>query len=424
MKKKIFLKFKKGEQKLFLEKAIKKAGSKLELSKLSNIPNSSIYSYKNEIHPLTLERTKSLAKFLKLDFNKIKKQVKDIYDIGWDKNEINFLKENYLDMTAKEIASKLNKTVYSVKHMRRKLNLKKGAAYRWKKNKIINTFRGFVKKIGRTPTYQECVEEHPGMITAIHRNWGKYSEFLRYLGLQTKIRCWTKKDCIKEFEKLRNKKRSTPSIDNLKECKGLFKAIRKRWKSYNNFLRELGYTPNFELKWSREKCLEEFIKIMSNRKNLLTVEELLKLNPALVAAVYKYFKSYPNFVRLAGYKYDDRWQKWEKLVIKICKKIYPDVKVKPKLENNKQPDVVIMKNNFFEKIIDAKLNSFAHSIRKDIKNYGSYCNKLEFWCLIGRKKFSIDNVEIINSQKIKRILKQRNEFDLIKKVEAMERLCY
>ena len=64
-----------------------------------------------------------------------------------------------------------------------------------------------------------------------------------------------------------------------------------------------------------------------------------------------------------------------------------------------------------------------NSIRKDIKNYKPYCDKLEFWCLIGRKKFNQDNIKIVNSSEIKRILKKRNEFSLMKKVEIMEKLC-
>ena len=135
-------------------------------------------------------------------------------------------------------------------------------------------------------------------------------------------------------------------------------------------------------------------------------------------------KNYPCFLRIAGYKYDDKWQKWENLVVKICKKIHSNVKIKPKLKNNKQPDIVITKNGSFDKIIDAKLNSFANSIRADIKKYKPYCKKLEFWCLIGAKKLWTKDIKIINSNKIKRILKHKNELNLIKEVEIMEKICY
>ena len=216
---------------------------------------------------------------------------------------------------------------------------------------------------------------------------------------------------------------SIPTQLELKKCRGLSRAIIRRWKSYNRFLKELNYPPNFELKWNKEKCLEEFSKLMESRKQLLTIEEMYKINPALVAAIYKYFKNYPSFVRLTGYKYDDKWQKWENLVIEICKKIYSDVIIKPKLKNNKQPDIALLKNKDIYKIIEVKLNSFANSINRNIKNYKTYCRKLEFWCLIGNKHLNLQNIKIVNSLKIKRILKQKNELDLLKKVKFMEKLC-
>jgi hypothetical protein len=421
--KKISLKFKKGKQSLLLNEAIEKIGSEKKLANLIKIPKTSIYSYRNEIHPLPIERAKKLVKFLSIDFKETKRQIEQIEYKGWNDEEIDFLKENYLNMTAKEIAIKLNKSADSIKHMRIKLNLKKGPAYRWRRKKVIIVFKSFTEKLGRTPSYQECVKKYPGMMVSIHRNWGKYSSFLKSLGLNIKIRRWKKKDCIEEFEGLRRKIGVVPSQKELKRCPGLFRAIIRKWKTYNNFLKELGYTPNFELKWNAEKCLAKFSEIMSDRKNLLTIEELLKINPALCAAIYKYFRNYFSFARMAGYKYNDKWQRWENLVIKISKKLYSNVKIKPKLKNNRQPDIAVVKNNFFDKIIDAKLNSFTNSINKNIEKYGPYCKKLEFWCLLGRKKLETNNVKIINSQEIKRILKQRNEFNLIKEVEAMERLC-
>lgn len=74
MEKKSFLKFKKGKQILLLNKAVKKVGSEPKLANIIKIPKTSIYSYRNEIHPLPLERAKKLVRFLKLDFREIKKR--------------------------------------------------------------------------------------------------------------------------------------------------------------------------------------------------------------------------------------------------------------------------------------------------------------------------------------------------------------
>lgn len=401
-------------------RAIKKAGSERKLANLIRISTASIYDYKNEIRPLPIERTKKLAKFLNLDFNKIKKQAEEKFIEQWNNKEVEFLLANYLNMTAKEIADKLNKSVESIKHKRRQLGFKKGPAYRWNEKKVIIRFNGFKKKLRRIPTYQECSKKDGGMLSAIHRIWGKYSEFLTTLELTTKTKNWTKKKCIEEFEKLKKKIRDIPTQQDLKKCSGLFRAIIRRWDSYNSFLKDLGCKPNFELKWNKEKCISEFEKLKIKEGHLPTIEQLHNLYPALVAAIYKYFESYPDFIRKVGYEHSDHWQKWEKLITKICKKFYSNVIIKPTLKNNKQPDVAILRNGIFEKIIDAKLNSFASSIKRDIENYKPYCKKLEFWCLLGNKKLNIKNVKVISLNRIKQFLKKRKEKSLANELEKIE----
>ncbi|MCQ9207363.1 MAG: hypothetical protein NG740_05770 [Omnitrophica bacterium] len=401
MEKIVFLKFQKGRQRSIIMTAIKKAGSQGKLINLLGIPSASIYDYKNENRFLPIKRVKKLIMFLGLNFNKIKKGTEEKFIEQWDNGEIKFIFANYLDMTAREIADKLNRSVHSIKHRREQLSLKKGPAYRWTEKKVIIRFNELKKKLGRAPTYQECTKEAGGMLSAIHRIWGKYSDFLGSLDLTTKIRKWTKKECIGEFEKLRKKICSIPTQQGFKKCSGLFRAIIRRWGSYNNFLKELGHKPNFELKWNQEECISKFKKFKIKKRHLPTIEELRNLYPALVAAIYKYFESYPDFLRKIGYEYSDYWQKWEKLVTKICQKLYSNVVVKPRLKNNKQPDIAILKDGAFEKIIDAKLNSFASSIKKDIKNYKSYCKRLEFWCLLGHKKLNLKNVKVVRLNQLK-----------------------
>ena len=75
MSKKIFLIFKKGKQKDFLQKAINYFESGEILAKCVSIPSSSIYDYKNEVRSIPIYRAKKIAKFAKLDWDKIKKNI-------------------------------------------------------------------------------------------------------------------------------------------------------------------------------------------------------------------------------------------------------------------------------------------------------------------------------------------------------------
>ena len=198
MKQYVFLNFKKGDQNRFLNKSINKFGSIKKLAKVSSINHKMIFCYKHEIHKIPLERYKKICKLCNFKLKKI-----NLIKKGWNKKEINFLKQNYLELTAKEIALRLNKTVDSVKHLRKNLGLYKGPKYRWNSSKkIISTFLELKKKLGHTLTYQECAKYNAGMLNAIHLKWGKYSSFLRSLGLDIKIIYWTKKNVLKSLEKL------------------------------------------------------------------------------------------------------------------------------------------------------------------------------------------------------------------------------
>lgn len=417
--KKVFIIFNKGKQKEFVISAINKAGTEKHLSKKVGISQASLYDYKNEIRSIPLERVKILAIFLGLILEEILIQTKEKYIVRWTKGEEKFVLENYKLMTAREISRKLNKTIDSIKHKRKTLGLKKGPAYRWDKQRIYSIFKDILKISNKVPTYQELTKKHSGMVCAIERIWGKYSNFLKDQGLKTSIRKWSKKKCIYEFEKLRVKIKKIPTQNNLKKCRGLSNAIRRRWKTYNLFLKHLGHSPNFELKWNKEKCQTEFEKIILKRSRPITIHELLKINPSLVAAIYKYFNSYPALLKSLEYEANDDWQKWEKLVTKICKKIYPNVIVKPRLKNNKFPDVAIGDKEPFETIIDAKLNSFANSIPLGIKKYKTSCRKLEFWCLLGSKKLNRKTIRIRGYNEIRSLLRNKNEEDLIKELEGI-----
>ena len=255
MAKKIFLMFKKGKQKDFLQKAILYAESGEMLARCVNIPSSSIYDYKNEVRYIPIYRARKIAKFAKLDWNKIKKDVIDTIEIDWSKRETDFLKKNYMDMTAKEIAEKLGKTINSVRDKRRALGVYKGPKYRWRKENVIARFQELKTDLNKTPTYEECYKFAPGMKNAIHLIWGKYSTFLREQGLDIHIRYWTKQDCIDEFNNIIQNQRNTPTQRDLEMCSGLFKAIIRNWDTYNQFLKELGHHPNFELRWNKSKCI-------------------------------------------------------------------------------------------------------------------------------------------------------------------------
>ncbi|MCK4634768.1 MAG: hypothetical protein KAT37_02755 [Candidatus Aenigmarchaeota archaeon] len=214
----------------------------------------------------------------------------------WTNEEIDFLKKNYKNMTAKEIANKLNRSLYSVKHIRIKLRLKKGPCYRWPKEKVIEVFNNIVKGWKRIPTYDELRNNgYSGMLDAIERNWKTYNNFLISLGFEPNIKTWSKSKCLEEFEKIMKNLEcdKAPTLKELNDISpGLRRAIQRRWKSYAEMLQYFNLKPNFERKWDKNKCILEFKKVLKSYDEIPTVEVLKEENADLVAAIYKYYRSY------------------------------------------------------------------------------------------------------------------------------------
>ncbi|MCD6477093.1 MAG: hypothetical protein J7K26_02950 [Candidatus Aenigmarchaeota archaeon] len=119
-----FIKFKKGKQRYLVSKAIEIAGSERKLEKISKIPKSSIYGYKNELYNLPLERAKILAKICKIDFNiLLKKWVEKILPHNW--------KEKLGGKKRIELAIKEGKFEEMIRNIQRK-SLLVQAKYRFK----------------------------------------------------------------------------------------------------------------------------------------------------------------------------------------------------------------------------------------------------------------------------------------------------
>jgi len=79
----LFVKFKKGKQKELVLKSIEKAGSERKLEKITGIPKSSLYIYKNEKYNITIKRAKQLADFLNVKFSSIQKNIERILPSNW-----------------------------------------------------------------------------------------------------------------------------------------------------------------------------------------------------------------------------------------------------------------------------------------------------------------------------------------------------
>jgi len=418
----ISLDIKKEEQRLFIDKSVKKFGTIKKLAQASSIKPRTLSRYKYGSYRISLKDYKKICKICNIIIDKKIKLIKE----GLNKKELNFIIKNYKKLTAKEIAIKLNKSIDSVKYARKSLNLYKGPKYRWTKKNVINSFKNLKKKLGYTPSYKECEKYNSGMLSGIITIWKKYSLFLKELGLNIRIKYWSKDLCIQEFDKIKEKINKIPTQTDLKSCHGLFKAIINRWKTYNIFLKEIGYNPNFEYKWTKDYCVKFFEEFMKKREVIPSINEIYGKCGGFIGGMYRHYGSYSNFLNILGYPRnpDAIWVRWEDFVTKLCKEIYKNIIIKPKLPNNKIPDIAVGNSLKYPLIVEIKINSYAQSIIRDFYNYTPYCKELEFWCCYGDekryKKLSEKGIKIVTLDKIESMVNNLGNKELIEELEAFK----
>jgi len=127
----------------------------------------------------------------------------------WTNEEIQFLKKNYRNITAKEIAKKLNRTITSIHNMARKLKIVKHVK-KWNKEMVLRELKNFAKKIGHSPSRRELI---------IHNRYDLL------------------KACIRYFETFNNAKK----LLNLKEYSAKDGGKFKTFKVKKTLSPEVGY---------------------------------------------------------------------------------------------------------------------------------------------------------------------------------------
>jgi DNA-directed RNA polymerase specialized sigma24 family protein len=93
---------------------------------------------------------------------------------------------------------------------------------------------------------------------------------------------------------------------------------------------------------------------------------------------------------------DTIWRPWEKLCLEIAESLYEGVEEKPELENGGIPD---MRRS--DVILEVKKSPFSHRVDEDVETYQRFCDRLEFWCLYGRRSFDESGVEAVSFEELK-----------------------
>ena len=163
--------------------------------------------------------------------------------------------------------------------------------------KKLNEIKG-----DKVPT-QKDLNICTGLHKAIKRKWGTYSNFLNEQGLKPNFEIkWNKESCKNEFLEIISQINKVPTSDELRKINyGLLGGILLNYNKYNKFLKELNLPLN-TLNWRPEKCVNKFNEFMKGRHEPPTIEELNHKNPKLLAAIYRHFEGYNPFLKKLGYE--------------------------------------------------------------------------------------------------------------------------
>lgn len=116
-----------------------------------------------------------------------------------------------------------------------------------KENIIISKIKKLSQELNKTPTRKEYIEKYGN---PSFRNYGGYNNMLKKAGfIPNRDLNFTKKDIKNKYKEYIKKTGKIPVITGIPKELPKYDLIKKFFKSYSDFIIELGYEPNIK-KWS------------------------------------------------------------------------------------------------------------------------------------------------------------------------------
>ena len=146
-----------------------------------------------------------------------------------------------------------------------------------------------------------------------------------------------------------------------------------------------------------KKVQNKIKKYVKKQKRVPIYENFINIAAAAERGIWSEFSiiSWTDLLRSCGFtprvgKHGILWKKWENWCVEFISLVYDCYQIRPDtiLPNKKYPDFN-NKLSYQFVICDAKIDAQTRSIEKSIKNYISYCDKLEFWVLYGHREDEI-----------------------------------
>ncbi len=180
----MFYKFKKGEQKALIQKAIVKAGSEKKLAKLTKIPAGSIYALKFEKRNLSSNNAEKLCNYLQINLINSYEIQKLPKNWGQIKGGRNLIKRKIESNTLQDTIRKLKKAS-SEKMKQWHKNMKENEPekyYKWQYERFKKIGKGYIFDLINGIKVRNALEKEVGDFLIKNFRSIKYEQYLNMNG--------------------------------------------------------------------------------------------------------------------------------------------------------------------------------------------------------------------------------------------------
>ena len=252
---------------------------------------------------------------------------------------------------------------------------------KWTPEMVRHEIKRFYKK-GEELTPKNVREKYAKLYYAAIKHCGSWKSAVNGAGLIYENlvgQPWTEEEVLKEIKNLHEKGEdlSTKAIQN--KLKSLHDAGYRYFGSWQKACEELGIEVKANIRWNKEKILEEIKKFHESGESLHTRNVQRKYNPLLKAAK-RYYSTWEAAVSLAGFNYEEIKKKGReegsKLISQYAQSRYTnEIFIAEQREKIlKEIEVLYRENNMLTYMDIRKNNSGL--ISRMIKYFGSIANAM------------------------------------------------
>lgn len=251
-----------------------------------------------------------------------------------------------------------------------------------------------------------------------------------YNNIRGKIE-WTEEKINKEFEKYLNEGKDLKASSMNRENNALYSAIKRKFETYGAYLESMGFHYNEvrgTIEWTNMKVKQDYLQLVKEYNGILCFTGVSLKNNKLYQQIRKRFKSYKNFLKDLGLEEDEIYKilkfeqeiglAFESLVKEMFERLGLNYEYQYRGIKGIRPDFYNRKNN---EIIDVKLSFHTGFKSYTPQSYLKHCKKLTLIYLRGEPfEYDFENLSVVPVDCYYELLKEKGHHDLIIKFEQLK----